>query len=77
MTNYLIRVLSALSQLVNASFLNGHPNESVSGRSYREGWAIERWIDTFFLYVFSQPNHCMDAHLNEKVWAREILKSKR
>lgn len=74
MFDWLIRVLSALSQLANAVFLNGHPNESISGRSYRENWKIRHVIDTLLWF---DEDHCMNSHLNERVWARGILESKR
>lgn len=70
MYDYLVRVGNALSQLCNVVFLNGHPNESISGRSYREGWAIQRVIDTIFWF---DPEHCLSSHLNERVWCRRIM----
>ena len=71
MGNYLVRVGNACSQLLNTVFLNGHPNESISGRSYREGWTfMVSMIDAIF---FFDPDHCMNSHLNERVWCRLIL----
>ena len=35
--HYLIRVGNSLSQLLNTIVLNGDPDESVFGRSYRRG----------------------------------------
>jgi hypothetical protein len=50
---YLQRVGDALSQAINVVLLNGDPDESISGRSYRmtalttpsrNRWWIARWI---------------------------------
>lgn len=71
--SYLVRVGSALSQLGNTVVLNGHPNESISGRCYREGWrTAESAINRVFA-LFGQEDHCLMAHINERLWAREIL----
>lgn len=71
MKDYLVRVGNALSQLLNTVFLNGHPNESISGRSYREGWhTAQKVIDTIFWF---DPEHCMNSHLNERVWCRALF----
>jgi hypothetical protein len=73
MTNYMIRVGSAMSQLGNAALLNGHPNESISGRCYRERWTTaEAAINRVFAF-FGQEDHCLMAHVNERLWAREVL----
>jgi hypothetical protein len=58
---YLIRVGSAASQLANVIFLGGHPNESVSGRSYRCGWRIERAIDLVFGRGHCKASYVQDA----------------
>jgi hypothetical protein len=70
--DYLCRVGHALSVLANVVFLNGKPNESVSARCYREGWEkAEEALDDLFWF---DKNHCYNSHINERVWAREILK---
>lgn len=63
---YLGRVASALSQLGNALLLGGHPNESISGRCYREQWPAERLVNTLF---FWQSRHCRGAHASDRAWA--------
>lgn len=68
--HYLSRIWSALSQLVNVAFLLGHPNESISGRSHREGWPVERWIDRLF---FWQLHHCRSAHESDVRWAQGFV----
>jgi hypothetical protein len=70
MLDWLVRVFNALSQLCNVVFLNGHPNESISGRSYRENWKLRHVIDAILWF---DEDHCMNSHLNERVWSRYIL----
>ena len=67
---YLIRVGSATSQLANVIFLGGHPNESISGRSYRQDWWTERWID----FVFGK-GHCKAAYDQDAIDAANYLSS--
>lgn len=62
------RVFDALSQLGNAAFLNGNANESISGRSYRKGWASEKWID-----LLLGKHHCRDAYLSDVERARQLI----
>lgn len=72
--HFLERLWSAFSQMVNVVFLLGHPNESVSGRSHREGWWIEKWIDRLF---FWQEAHCRQSYLSDLRWATEYLNQHR
>jgi len=69
--NYLIKVGDALSQLANVVFLNGHPNESLSGRAHRTNSRWEKVID-FFL----GKNHCKVAYYNDLLYATELIKNK-
>ena len=69
---YLTNILSAFSQLANVIFLNGNPNESISGRSYRENWEVSlRIVNAIF---FWQSNHCRGAHHKDVEWAKEFSK---
>jgi hypothetical protein len=68
--HWLMRCVSAWSQLLNVLFLCGHSNESISGRSYREGWWTEKWIDRLF---FWQDRHCRRAYFNDLKWAKEYI----
>ena len=69
--SYLKRVWSAFSQLVNTIFLMGEPNESISGRCYREPWPMAMAvINTIF---FWQVNHCRSAYTNDIEWAKNYL----
>ena len=80
MWDYVIRIGSCVSQLFNVVLLNGHPNESISGRSARITVVEKRkhlFWNTMYKLVngifFFQENHCLDSHLNERVWCRAIM----
>lgn len=72
MINWLIRIGDALSQFANTALLNGDPNESISGRSYRQGWCVMYFIDALFAPFESQ--HCKRAYLNDVKKARKLMK---
>lgn len=60
MLKQVVVVLDALSQLLNAVFLFGEANESISGRAYRSGWIMtERFIN---MLCFWEKDHCLKAH---------------
>jgi hypothetical protein len=68
---YLLRVVSATSQWLNAALLLGEPNESISGRAYRQGWLrTRRLIDWAFRMATGQRNHCETAYFRDLQWAR-------
>ena len=69
--NYLINIATALSQLLNAAVFCGDPNETLSGRCWREDrtWAV-RIIDSIF---FFQREHCYTSHIADRVFARKIM----
>lgn len=60
-SNYLVRVGSATSQLANVIFLGGGPNESISGRAYRNGWHSARYIDLLFGEGHCKSSYAQDA----------------
>lgn len=66
-SNYPVRVLIAVDQLVNA-LLGGDPDETLSARAWRLEGQTKRWkvtrifIDTLF---FLQPSHCKQAYESE------------
>lgn len=76
---YLNRCGDALSQLVNVViFLSDNPNESISGRSYRQKhhWFWGKMllvIDAMFYLV--QKEHCRKSHDADVKRASELLKS--
>ena len=75
---YLLRCGDALSQLINVViFLSDNPNESLSGRSYRQkrNWFWGKMLillDSAF-WVF-QKNHCQKAHEADQLRAAKLLK---
>ena len=69
MAHYLIRIGDALSQLLNVLLLNGHPNESLSGRAYR---TKSRWYIVIDL-IFFDPRHCLDAFENDLKYAEQLI----
>lgn len=42
--------------------LSGKPDETISARSYRSNWKIQRLIN----FLFNDINHCQDAYMSEK-----------
>jgi hypothetical protein len=76
---YLMRCGDAVSQLVNVLiFFSKNPNESLSGRSYREKhhWFWGKMlilIDGLFYLV--QKDHCQKAHEADVARASALLKS--
>lgn len=67
----LIKIGDATSQWLNTALFLGHPNESISGRAYREGWPGELWINLLFS-PFEQ-DHCKKAYENDISYAAGIL----
>lgn len=61
MKNYMRNILIALDQFVGAFIPNSYPDETISSRAYREGWAIEPFIN----FVFQNPKHCEDSYWSE------------
>lgn len=70
MKNYLTAIASIISAFFNVLLLNGHPNESISGRSYREKWKAEKYINMLF---FWEPEHCKNSYLSDVVWAMTYI----
>jgi hypothetical protein len=69
----LIRIGDALSQLCNVIFLNGHPNESLSGRAWRTKSVWYKVIDKMLWF---DKNHCETAFYNDVKYARGLLSCK-
>lgn len=67
---YLLRVGDAISQLTNTMLLNGHPNESISGRAWRTRSVWYKVIDLLFWF---DPDHCKVSHENDLAYARKLL----
>ena len=74
------RLATVGSQLLNVLIFDGSPDETVSGRSWREGmilgnpkWARRReWIDWLF-GLFGDKHHCLKSHLIDLQFARAII----
>lgn len=73
MTHYLIRVGDALSQLCNVVLLNGHPNESMSGRAWRTQSAWYVLIDAILWF---DEDHCRVAYENDLKYAAGLLEAR-
>jgi hypothetical protein len=80
--NYIIRVGDALSQLANVLiFMGKNPNESLSGRAYRERKAA-KYAYSFWWYMhliinclfWWQDNHCRAAYNADVARARELVR---
>lgn len=69
-SNWFVRVGDMVSQGVNVFFFNGEANDSVSVRSHRESWAIERTINKI---IFWEPDHCKAAHEKDLDRAEQAL----
>ncbi|HVL71238.1 MAG TPA: hypothetical protein VM434_05050 [Beijerinckiaceae bacterium] len=73
------RTLTLASQLANVWLFDGSPDETVSGRAWREGvldpvWARRRRrIDALFRALFGERDHCRAAHEADRAFARLIL----
>jgi hypothetical protein len=68
---YLTRVFDATSQLLNVVLLNGDANESISGRSYREGWVTT--ADIIDTILFWDEDHCSCAYEADLARARQLM----
>lgn len=75
---YIKRVGTSLSQLANTVLLNGDPDESICGRSYRRGYLehsyvwynIARILDGVFLW---DEDHCKQSYELDLQRAEYIL----
>ncbi|UYV20958.1 hypothetical protein K1Y77_17215 (plasmid) [Halomonas qaidamensis] len=73
----MLRLAALGSQLVNVIAFDGSPDETVSGRAYRQGvlqgcakWERRRrWINRAFWW---QTDHCRGSHLQDLRMARAI-----
>jgi len=65
----LMKIGDALSQLANVVFLDGHPNESLSGRAWRTKSTWYKFID---LLLWFDPNHCEISHMNDVLYAETL-----
>lgn len=69
-----VRIGDALSQLLNVLLLNGHPNESLSGRAWRTSSV---WYIVIDAVLWFDPDHCMSAYLNDLQYAKDLIKQQK
>jgi hypothetical protein len=67
---WIVKIGDATSQLANVVFLNGHPNESLSGRAWRTKSIWYKVIDTVLWF---DKDHCKNSHYNDVRYARELI----
>lgn len=65
-----IRIGDALSQLLNVILLNGHPNESLSGRAWRTKSIWYKVIDSILWF---DKDHCKTAYVNDLQYAHDLI----
>ena len=74
---YGVRVGDAVSQLINVVvFLNDNPNESLSGRSYREKhhWFWGKMLKVIdFLFFLLEEEHCRKSYENDLKRASTLI----
>lgn len=70
--NWFIRVGDATSQWVNVFLLNGHPNESLSGRAWR---TQSVWYKVIDLLLWFDPDHCRTSHMNDVLYAKQLVEA--
>lgn len=75
------RAMDAQSQLWNARYLNGDPNECVSGRCYRRGvlegstgWNRARRVVDWLFSLVGESEHCRKAWIKDNRWAGRRLR---
>ena len=75
----LLRLAALGSQLINVVLFDGSPDETVSGRSYRQGviqgdakWCRRRqWIEKVF---FWDDDHCKKSHEQDRRMAESLMR---
>lgn len=77
---YFVRLGDAVSQLVNvAFFFSDNPNESLSGRAWRNRnksrfWGIMKAVIDFIAYPFER-DHCEKSHSADVTRAGRLLRN--
>ena len=77
-TGYFKRLGDATSQWWNVCLFNGQPNESISGRSYRQGWTTRRRLIDWLLGRdrVGILRHCQLADLRDEKRAILLLEAR-
>ena len=75
---YIVRVGDAISQLLSVAFFFGdNPNESLSGRAYRQGRIQWPWVvlkTAINIIFFWQEDHCREAYFADLKRARQLIR---
>jgi hypothetical protein len=80
-TDRLGKLFVLLSQLLNVLLLNGSPDETISGRCYRQGVLLgdKRWKkarNVINVIFFWQDDHCRISHQKDVDFAETINSSR-
>ena len=75
MVDYFVRIAAWLSQGINCIFLGGLHDQTVSARAYlnrdKKIWGlVYSGLNSIF---FWQEDHCLDSHLADVQFAKQIL----
>lgn len=71
--SWIVKLVSTCSQAFNALVLNGHQDESVSARAYREEWRIRETIDLVFWLIIRENDHCRNAFWSDVERAKWLV----
>ena len=71
-------IFVAFSQLLNVAFVSKikqtTPNESISGRAYRQKQVKEKYINFIFKLLRNENEHCKNAYYEDLKQAREYIR---
>lgn len=79
MKTRLLKIATLYSQFLNVIVFNGNPDETISGRAYREGFLMgdKKWLKRQILIdkLFFDKDHCKKSHLKDVTFANKILQN--
>ena len=77
MRSRLLNLATLFSQMLNVVFFDGSPDETISGRAWREGRTDPKWRKRQLLIdrLFRDKLHCKYSHQRDALFARMILSS--
>ena len=76
MKQYLLRICTCLSQIVNCFILFGHPDFTVCARAYMnkdKKWYWKLAYRIFNIFFFFQKDHCEASFYEDVKNAKEVL----
>ena len=71
------KMMAALSQLLNCWFLGGEPNETISGRAFRQRHTSKSWGSAYRVVnaiFFWQDDHCYESYYADVTESRLVVK---